>query len=116
MTPLLLVDGDHNFRQALAIALRLDGHQVADAGSVEAARRELAGGEFAWSVVDLRLPGAAELVAELVSSRAGVIATAVDPDLLAEILGKHPENAALEKPFRVEDLRVLLGPAPAAVA
>src|SRR6266567_2757232 len=103
---LLLTDGDRNFRQALAIALRLDGHRVAEADSVEAARRELAGGDVRWCIVDLRLAGAAELVGQLASDpRASVIATTVDPDLLAATLERHPEIAALEKPFRVEDLR-----------
>ncbi|HZZ84016.1 MAG TPA: hypothetical protein VFE30_05725 [Anaeromyxobacteraceae bacterium] len=111
MTPLLLIDGDHNFRQALAIALRLDGHQVTAAESVELARRELERGEYGWCIVDLRLEGAAELVSALVAgARAGVVATSIDPDLLADTLGRHPEIAALEKPFRVDDLRALLGP------
>ncbi|BDG10163.1 response regulator [Anaeromyxobacter paludicola] len=117
MSPLLLIDGDQNFRQALAIALRLDGHAVSAVPSVEAAERELASGEFGCCVIDVRLAGAAGLLGRMArSSRACVVATAFDPDLLAETLARHPEVAALEKPFRVEDLRAVLGPRASIVA
>ncbi|HET9599389.1 MAG TPA: response regulator, partial [Anaeromyxobacteraceae bacterium] len=95
---ILLVDGDRNFREALAIALRLDGAVVATAASVRDALRLLAGAAFALVAVDGLLPGADELVQALARSEACVVVTGPHPELLARAAARHGVPT-LEKPF-----------------
>ncbi len=110
MAPLLLIDGDRNFRQALAIALKLDGYEVLATDSVDGPLADLSRAGYRCCIVDARLAGASTIVDRLAEAGACVVVTAFDPDLLANILGRHPGIVTLEKPFRVEDLRALLAP------
>jgi DNA-binding NtrC family response regulator len=105
----LIVDEDRNFREALAIALRLDGHEAAVAASAEDARARLAARTFACCVVDAHLAGAD---AVLEAAGAVAVATGPYPELLARAAARHPHAAILAKPFRAVDLLAILdGPA-----
>ncbi len=104
MAPLLLVDGDRNFGQALAIALRLDGLDVVTTDSVDAALTKLVSERFRTAVVDCLLPGADALLERLVSIGVRVVATAIYPELLLGAVHRHPGVSTIEKPFRASDL------------
>ncbi len=111
----LIVDADRNFRDALAIALRLDGHDAAVAVTADEARARLAARPFACCVVDTHLAGA-DAVLEAAKA-AGVRAVVTGPyaELLAATAGRHPGVFTLAKPFRALDLlRLLDGPTRAA--
>ncbi len=109
MAPLLLVDGDRNFRRALAIALRLDGLDVVTAESVDAALAKLVGERFRTAVVDCLLPGADALLERLASGGVRVVATGIHPELLVGAARRHPGVSTIEKPFRASDLTAHLG-------
>ncbi len=105
MASLLIVDGDRNFGQAVAIALRLDGIAVTTACSVAEAA-SLLPGSFCTFVVDCLLPGADALIGRLTSQRdVRVIATGVHPELLGSTARRHPGVGMLQKPFRASELR-----------
>jgi DNA-binding NtrC family response regulator len=108
----LIVDEDRNFREALAIALRLDGHEVAVAASSEEARARLAGRPFDCCVVDAHLEGADAVLESAAAAGAVAVATGPYPELLAKAASRHPHAAMLAKPFRAVDLEAALdGPA-----
>ena len=102
MPSYLLVDADRNFREALAIALRLDGHEVAVTDSVEDALLLLC--SVSCCVVDAHLSGADALLEA--AARAGVrrVVTGPYPDLLAHAVRRHPGAEPLPKPFRAREL------------
>ncbi len=100
MSSLLLIDGDRNFREALAIALRLDGAEVASAGDAASARALLRGTPFDLCVVDLHLEGAEVLLDELTLRATPVLVTGPHADLLEHAAQRHPAAQVLEKPFR----------------
>jgi DNA-binding NtrC family response regulator len=104
MAAFLLVDADRNFREALAIALRLDGHDADAVPAVEDALALLAATRPDCCVVDAHLPGADALLEQ--ASLRGVRAVATGPyaDLLAVAAARHPSADALPKPFRACDL------------
>ena len=105
MASLLIVDGDRNFGQAVAIALRLDGIAVTTASSVEEAA-SLLPGPFCTCVVDCLLPDADTLIGRLASQRGvRVVATGVHPELLGSTARRHPGVGTLPKPFRASELR-----------
>jgi DNA-binding response OmpR family regulator len=105
MASLLIVDGDRNFGQAVAIALRLDGIAVTTASSVEEAT-SLLPGAFCTCVVDCLLPDADAFIARLASERnVRVVATGVHPELLGSMARRHPGVGMLPKPFRTSELR-----------
>ncbi len=115
MASLLIVDGDRNFGQAVAIALRLDGIAVTTASSVEEAA-SLLPGSFCTFVVDCLLPGADRLIARLASQQnVRVVATGVHPEILGSTARRHPGVAMLQKPFRAAELRPWLRWAPAGI-
>lgn len=102
----LLVDGDVNFRRSLAIALRLDGVHVEEAGSPHEARRLLAGRPFDLAVVDLLLPlaDAVELV-EWIRARhpeTRPVLCSSRPEAFAVVRMRLAGLARLEKPFPPE--------------
>ncbi len=57
MAQILVVDDEEGLREFLAEALELDGHEVSEAESAEAAIESLAGRRFPIVVTDLRMPG-----------------------------------------------------------
>jgi DNA-binding response OmpR family regulator len=104
MSSFLLIDEDRNFREALAIALRLEGCEVASADSAEDARAALSASRYDLCVVDLHLAGAEALLAEVVGRPVPVLVTGPHADLLARAAGRFPSALVLEKPFRARDL------------
>ena len=111
----LIVDEDRNFREALAIALRLDGHDATVASSSDEARALIAAHRFTCCAVDAHLAGADALLEAAAAACASAVAMGPYPDLLAAAAARHPHAATLAKPFRAADLeRTLEAPARAA--
>jgi DNA-binding NtrC family response regulator len=110
----LIVDADRNFREALAISLRLDDYVVAVAESAEEGFSALARGGFRCCLVDVHLPGAEALLDA--ASRAGIRVVMTGPyaDLLTQFALRHPGVQLLAKPFRVAELTCGCGRAAAA--
>ncbi len=104
MSSFLLVDQDRNFREALAIALRLEGCQVASADSADDALAALADARFDLCVLDLHLAGAESLLAEVLDRPLQVLVTGLYADLLARVAERFPSAQVLEKPFQARDL------------
>jgi DNA-binding NtrC family response regulator len=104
MAAFLIVDEDRNFRHALAIGLRLDGHFAFPVADAEEARARLGAGWFDCCVVDAHLPGADDLLEIAAAQGVRAIATGPYPDLLAAAAARHPRAQALAKPFRATDL------------
>lgn len=109
LPPVLLVDADRNFRQALAIALQLDGVPVDTANSVEEAFARIGRGAYRACLVDCVLPGADELF-ECLAGMAGirVIGTGAYPEVLALARRRYPWLDTLQKPFPVAELAARL--------
>ena len=104
MRAFLIVDGDRNFGEALAIALRLDGHLAISTRDVEQACDRIRAIRFDCALVDAHLEGGDALLE--VASGAGIRAIATSPheDLLQAAAARHPHADALPKPFGVDDL------------
>jgi DNA-binding NtrC family response regulator len=104
MLAFLIVDADRNFGEALAIALRLDGHLAIGTTDADEACERIRAVRFDCCVIDAHLPGADSLL-EIVSG-AGIraIATSTHEDLLEAAARRHPRAEALPKPFGVVDL------------
>src|SRR5512140_1363527 len=100
----LIVDEDRNFREAVAIALRLDGHEAVAAATGDEARLRLAARLFTCCVVDAHLAEADEVLQAVVASGARAVATGPYPEVLAAVAARHPGIATLAKPFRALDL------------
>jgi DNA-binding NtrC family response regulator len=114
MAVLLLADGDRNFREALAIALRLDGIAVRSQGSADAALDELRRGGLDACLVDLRLPGADALLDAALAAGLATAVTGPHEDLVAHAARRHPHTRALPKPFGPAEVAELLAaPVPA---
>jgi len=95
----LLVDADRNFREALAIALRLEGHTVAAAATAEEGLERIAGGGVSCCVVDALLTQSDTVLAAAVAAGVRVIVTATYPDLLASAGRRNPRAETLLKPY-----------------
>jgi DNA-binding NtrC family response regulator len=95
----LLVDADRNFREALAIALRLEGHAVAAAATAEDGRERIAAGGIRCCVVDALLTDADSVLAAAVAAGLRTVVTATYPDLLASAARRNPRAEMLLKPF-----------------
>lgn len=109
MLPLLVVDTDYNFSQALAIALQLDGVPVEIATSAEDALSRLDRGAYRVCLVDCVLPGADELFEQLVRIPGmRVIGTGAFPEVLALARRRHPWLGTLQKPFPAAELAARL--------
>jgi len=107
VAPFLIVDGDRNFREALAIALRLDGFDVRVAASVKDAQRALAILPFTMVLVDSLLRGADEFLGQLAASACAlIVATGPHRELLDRAATRHRVRT-LEKPFWAADLVAL---------
>ena len=104
MVAFLIVDGDRNFRDALAIGLRLDGHPAVSTGDVEQASELLRSARFDCCLVDAHLPGAEALLEVAADAGVHAIAASPHPDLLEAAASRHPRAAAMVKPFQSMDL------------
>jgi len=100
----LLVDADRNFREALAIALRLEGHEVRTASDGREALAQLELGGVACCVADWGVDEVDRLL--LAATRSGVrtVVTGIHPSLVSSTARRHPSAEALAKPFRAEEL------------
>ncbi len=104
MAAFLIVDEDRSFRDALAIGLRLDGHDALALGDADDAQTRLRDGGFDCCLVDAHLPGADALLEIAAASGVRAIATGPYADLLEAAAARHPRAEALAKPFRACDL------------
>ncbi len=110
MAQVLLVDADRNFRQALAIALQLDGVRVDTATTAEEALTRIGRGAYRACLVDCLLPGADDLFESLAGvDGMRVIGTGAYPEVLALARRRHPWLGTLQKPFPVAELQARLG-------
>ena len=100
----LIVDEDRNFREALAIALRLEGCRVASADTAAAGLAALAGDRYDLCVVDLHLAGAEALLADLLGGPQPVLLTGPHADLLRLAARRFPGAQVMEKPFQASEL------------
>jgi len=114
-TPIaLVVDDDANIRELLARALASQGWRSALAPGGEAALEQLQGQRFNLIFLDLLMPGmnGAEAFREIrqIDPVANVVIITAYPDsaLMSEALQVGP-FAVVRKPFRLEELRVVLG-------
>lgn len=103
----LIVDADRNFREALAIALRLEGHQVTTAHGALEALPVLDRGGIRCCVVDWAVEGADELLQAATRAGARTVLTGVHPTLVASTARRHAQVQPLPKPFGAE---ALVGP------
>jgi DNA-binding response OmpR family regulator len=104
MVAFLIVDGDRNFRDALAIGLRLDGHVAVATGEADEGSELVRTARFDACLVDAHLPGADALLELAAGAGVHAIATSPHPDLLAAAASRHPRAQALVKPFRSGEL------------
>jgi DNA-binding NtrC family response regulator len=104
MSSLLLIDGDRNFREALAIALRLEGCRVAATEDAVFGRLALSAGRYDVCVVDLNVSEAERLLDEASSGHVRVLLTGPHEDLLAKAAHRHPRVRVLPKPFQAAEL------------
>jgi len=108
MASFLIVDEDRNFREALAIALRLDGHDAAASADTGEARALLARARFDCCLVNAHLPGADALLEASARAGARAFATGPYPELLAAAAARHPHAEMLPKPLRTSELEARL--------
>jgi DNA-binding NtrC family response regulator len=104
MLAFLIVDGDRNFGEALAIALRLDGHLAIETRDTDEACERLRAIRFDCCVVDTLLAGADSLLEVISGAGIRAIATSTHEDLLEAAARRHPHAQALPKPFGAGDL------------
>lgn len=100
----LLVDADRNFREALAIALRLDGHTVLTASGPHDALPLLERGGVLCCVVDWCVEGIDELLEAATGAGARTVLTGVHASLVASTARRHAQVEPLPKPFGAEAL------------
>ncbi len=98
----LLVDVDRNFREALAIALRLEGHEVRTASDGREALAQLGG--VSCCVADWGVDDVDQLLDAATRSGVRTVVTGIHPSLVSSAARKHPRSEALAKPFRAEEL------------
>ncbi len=110
MASFLIVDEDRNFREALAIALRLEGHDAAAVADAAAARARLAQGPVDCCLVDAHLRGADVLIEAACRAGARAFATGPHADLLAAAAARHPHAGILAKPLRPAELLARVAP------
>lgn len=99
MATFLIVDDDRNFRETLAIALRLDGHLAQVAPTAEDALVVLARTAVDCCVVDAHLAQADAVLEAAARTGARTIVTGPYADLLAHAARRHPRVEPLAKPF-----------------
>ncbi len=100
----LLVDADRNFREALAIALRLDGYVVLTASGPVEALPLLARGDVRCCVVDWCVEQADAVLDAAARAGARAVLTGVHASLVASTARRHAHVEPLPKPFGAEAL------------
>ncbi len=100
----LLVDADRNFREALAIALRLEGHEVRTASDGREALAQLQLGGVSCCVADWGVDQVDQLLDAATRSGVRTVVTGIHPSLVSNAARKHPRSEPLAKPFRAEEL------------
>lgn len=100
---MLLADNDANFRRVLAIALRLEGHRVAEVEDLEGACDALSRQKFSVVVVSLLLPGsegcsATEPLWSRLVDRFTIVCSP-HPEALVAAQTRLPFTLQLQKPF-----------------
>lgn len=100
----LIVDPDRNFREALAIALRLDGHEAVVAESAADGAAALQGRPVGWCLVDAHLQDAEQVLAAAERAGVRVVMTGPYADVLEAAGRRHPTALLLAKPIRPRDL------------
>jgi DNA-binding NtrC family response regulator len=108
MAAFLIVDEDRNFREALAISLRLDGHGAQVAASAEEAALHLATRRYTFCVIDAHLWDADRVVEAAGRSGASTVLTGPHADLVESAVRRHPTALALPKPFDAGALAALV--------
>ncbi|ABS28331.1 response regulator receiver protein [Anaeromyxobacter sp. Fw109-5] len=104
MASFLIVDADRNFREAIAIALRLDGHTAVVVASADEALARIGHGPLDCCVVDAHLLGADEVLEAAGAAGARTVVTGPHEDLLAHAARRHPLAQPLAKPFAADAL------------
>ncbi|HEX9049989.1 MAG TPA: response regulator [Anaeromyxobacter sp.] len=104
MASFLIVDEDRNFREALAIALRLEGHEASAVADEASARARLAAAPVDCCLVDAHLRGADGLLEAASRAGARTFATGPYPELLAASAARHPHAGILPKPLRAAEV------------
>ncbi len=112
MASVLLIDGDRNFREALAIALRLDGCAVTSAGCGAEALRLLERGGYDLCLVDLNVSEVEGVLGAAAANPTPILVTGPYSDLLEAAARRYPPVRALPKPFAAAELLAHLAPAP----
>ena len=108
MPALVVVDADRNFREALAIALRLDGFVVTAAGNADEALERLRRGGVSACVVDVHLPGADAVAEAATRARLRLVLVGPHAELLALAARRYPGAEALAKPVLAAELEARL--------
>ncbi|AKU89674.1 response regulator [Vulgatibacter incomptus] len=120
MLSVLLVDDEANFRRALAIAMRLDGHLVFETSNTADARAALERGAFDAVVINLLLQDGDALVlagfltgriAERLSAAPGLpfpVLCSPHPEALRAARKQVPTALQLERPFTASALTDLV--------
>jgi DNA-binding NtrC family response regulator len=113
---LLLVDDEQKIRRALGLALRAEGHDVLEAGSVREAQRALAERNVDVVIIDNLMPDATGL--DLIRDLTASTSEAERPQILMMTAHATVESAIeamklgaldyLQKPFEVEELLVVV--------
>ncbi|WP_242337660.1 MULTISPECIES: hypothetical protein [Anaeromyxobacter] len=104
MASFLIVDGDRNFREALAIALRLDGHAAVAADTADDALARIATRRPDCCVVDAHLVGSDTVLEAAAAAGVRTVVTGPHEDLLAHVVRRHPRAQPLPKPFAADAL------------
>ncbi len=104
MSALVVADADRNFREAIAIALRLDGFQVVAAASADEAATRIAQGGIDGCVLDVHLAGAEALLGATKGTRLRVVLVGPYPDLLEHLARRHPGTEVMPKPLNAAEL------------
>lgn len=104
MAAFLIVDEDRNFRDALSIALKLDGHVAFGTADADEALLRISSGDFGFCLVDAHLPGADILLEIAAGAGLRAIATGPYEELLAAAAYRHPSAETLPKPFGAREL------------
>ena len=99
MSCFLIVDADRNFREALAIALRLDGHLAFSVDNADVALGRLGACAVDCCVVDAHLWDADVVIEAAAGAGVRTVVTGPHADLLVYAARRHPRAESLAKPF-----------------
>jgi len=109
----LVVEDESSLRDILSLILEDFGYEVEEAGSLEEAREKLKGGNFDLALIDLRLPDGSgmELVREIKTQSPETEIIIITAYASAETVKEAFELGVydyVEKPFKVEELKLLI--------